>query len=644
VISGTGAVQQAGAGMLILNGAYAAGPLTVAAGVLAGTGTVSAAATVAAGGTLQPGTPAAAGFLNISSVTFAAGAQFNPLLPGTGTLLRVTATNGLTLPAGGGVATVNVVNASLAVGTYPILDYAGAVQGGDVTNLVLGTLPPRTVMYLTNNTVNTSIDLVVVTAGEPIKWLGNVNGLWNIEAPTNWVTTLGGLPTAYLQAGAVGDALQFDDTAAGNFTITLQTNVSPSAMLVSNDANDYAIGGGFGLGGAMALRKFGTARLTLETSNSFAGGILVAGGTLQLGNGGVGGAPGAGPISNNASLVFVPGDTVSVAAVISGAGTLTKAGAGKLTLAADNTYTGATVVNRGVLEFSTPNFNTYRGGAIAINSGSTVRIVQTGGSLRYDFPGKTFAFDSAGGGVMELGAALNFTFTGGGCTFTTAGGAENRLQGLSGVNMANNPVTFAVEPGTDAVALAVSVSDGEQFGRADQGGARRAVPLRVQLLHGIHGAEWRHAAGGGFRQALPRSLPAQRGGDGALQRGAGPGHLELQRAGRGIAGRAAGEQQCHRGGWRHDPGAQELELLPRVHHRRRRRHPGGGRGRQLGAELRRRRAAGQRAGRYADTHRQRHGCPAQSHAGHGRPGEERDGRVDGFGHQHVQRAAWCAAR
>ncbi|MCX6928839.1 MAG: autotransporter-associated beta strand repeat-containing protein, partial [Verrucomicrobia bacterium] len=135
---------------------------------------------------------------------------------------------------------------------------------------------------------------------------------------------------------------------------------------------------------------------------------------------------------------------------------LTKAGPGTLTLGSDNPYTGVTTINGGVLVLNTPNFNTYRGGDILINNGSTLRVTQTGGSVRYDFQGKTFAFDSAGGGTIDTGTGVNFVFaTAYNVTnrIVTSGGARDSIIGNSGINMGDQPgdaTVFDVARGADA--------------------------------------------------------------------------------------------------------------------------------------------------------------------------------------------------
>ncbi|MGJ7511463.1 autotransporter-associated beta strand repeat-containing protein [Variovorax sp. GT1P44] len=100
-----------------------------------------------------------------------------------------------------------------------------------------------------------------------------------------------------------------------------------------------------GTGGVV---KRGANALTFTGNNSYTGGTTISGGSLQVGNGGTGGAI-AGDVVNNASLVFNRSDDVGFGGVISGTGSVTKLGANALTLTGDHTYTGSTTIGGGTL-------------------------------------------------------------------------------------------------------------------------------------------------------------------------------------------------------------------------------------------------------------------------------------------------------
>jgi len=118
------------------------------------------------------------------------------------------------------------------------------------------------------------------------------------------------------------------------------------------------------------LTKLGSGTLTLTASSTYSGGTTITAGTLQLGDG-TSGKDGSllGNITNNAALVCNVFGNQTVGGAISGTGTLTKYGAGTLTISGANSYTGETKINAGTLRLSasllTDNFtatgtpNTY---------------------------------------------------------------------------------------------------------------------------------------------------------------------------------------------------------------------------------------------------------------------------------------------
>ncbi len=67
-----------------------------------------------------------------------------------------------------GSSLINVTNATLAAGTYVLVDYGtGSLTAAQFAQLALGTTPTGTgfTYSLVNDTANTSVDLVVSTAG-----------------------------------------------------------------------------------------------------------------------------------------------------------------------------------------------------------------------------------------------------------------------------------------------------------------------------------------------------------------------------------------------------------------------------------------------------------------------------------------------
>jgi autotransporter-associated beta strand protein len=128
----------------------------------------------------------------------------------------------------------------------------------------------------------------------------------------------------------------------GGGTLTIQNgvlsdNTSPASVQI----------------GSTAVNGGGTVILT--AANTYTGGTTINAGTLQLGDGAAAIGSVVGSITDNAALVFANPLTQAYAGTISGSGSVTKTGAGMLTLTGSNSYAGATTVNAGTLAFSSFN-------------------------------------------------------------------------------------------------------------------------------------------------------------------------------------------------------------------------------------------------------------------------------------------------
>ena len=94
---------------------------------------------------------------------------------------------------------------------------------------------------------------------------------------------------------------------------------------------------------------------------------------LQIGNGGTTGSiSDSSPVTDDASLVFDRSDTYVYGGLVSGAGSLTQAGAGPLVLTGSNTYTGGTLVSAGTLQVGNGGTSGAIGPGGVANYGSLV--------------------------------------------------------------------------------------------------------------------------------------------------------------------------------------------------------------------------------------------------------------------------------
>ena len=156
--------------------------------------------------------------------------------------------------------------------------------------------------------------------------------------------------------------------------------------------------------GLTVMANNGTLVLTGE--NTYAGPTVLqptTGGNniarLRIGNGGTTGALGAGAVTNDGQLSFNRSDDAICASAISGTGTVTQMGTGKLTLTGTSTYSGNTSVNAGTLELGTAGSLRF----VPVANGVTNKITGTGTlALNGTFNIDLTAADSTAGNAWTL--------------------------------------------------------------------------------------------------------------------------------------------------------------------------------------------------------------------------------------------------
>jgi fibronectin-binding autotransporter adhesin len=285
-------------------------------------------------------------------------------------------------------ATINVQGGGFTLGQYPLIKYYSGIIGGDGYGvLALGTLPSRTTGHLSNNTDNSSIDLVV-TGISSAKWDGTVNSDWDIDTTTNWVDALTSAATTYLESAVPGDSVVFDDTASGTTMVNLTTTLSPVLVTLANTNKTYVFNGPGSLSGTTPLVKSGGGLVILTNSgvNDFSGAITINGGTLRLGL-----AANRLPTVASVALEDVSGATLDLGgvdqtvSVLSGGGPNggnVDLGAGVLTTMASGTYYGS-VQGTGMFRKTGSGTQTL-GGASSYSGGTyiagTVTLINTNGS------------------------------------------------------------------------------------------------------------------------------------------------------------------------------------------------------------------------------------------------------------------------
>jgi autotransporter-associated beta strand protein len=251
---------------------------------------------------------------------------------------------------------------------------------------------------------------------------------------------------------------------AGSTTGWLPTSPSitgsSGGVLAFNRSDDY--GGSFGtsIGGGLGVAVRGSGTLTLSGSNGYtgtttlSGGILALGGTNALAGGGnvtfsggrlqysaSNGADLSGRIVSSGSAISIDtaGQDVTWASGLAATnqGGLTKSGSGRLTLSANNSYTGLTTISGGTLQVGNGSTTGSVGGDIANNAALVFNrsndLTQSGAISG------TGSLTKQGNATLSLTAANTYT----GLTTISAGtlalsGGDNRLATTGTVTFSGN--------------------------------------------------------------------------------------------------------------------------------------------------------------------------------------------------------------
>jgi autotransporter-associated beta strand protein len=210
-------------------------------------------------------------------------------------------------------------------------------------------------------------------------------------------------------------------------------------------------------GGATALTKSGAGMWVLTGANSYTGITSISAGELQVGAGGTTGTLGTGAVINNASLTINRSDALTIANPISGSGVFTQVGSGVTTLTGDNSYSGSTTINAGVLSVAV----LADGGAssnVGASTNAASNLVLNGGALQYTggatSTDRLFSVGTSGGTLEASGTgAVNFTNTGS-MGFNSQSGI--RTLTLTGTNTGSNTLAAVIGDNGDATTLTKS--------------------------------------------------------------------------------------------------------------------------------------------------------------------------------------------
>jgi len=398
VIIGTGATIQlkadgSGSGQTILAGNNVS--LSGTAGIDVNFWTANGGSTIALG-TLAMG---AAGQLNVTGANTYALSLGATTLSGAATFNPTTAN--LTLGAIG----ESVVSSLTKIGTGTLFLTGSSTYSG-ATTITAGKL------QVGNGTDSGSLDLtssivdnaaLVYNVGGGNRSLGaNVSGSGTLTQQGAGTLTLTGSNT-YTGATTI---------SAGTLQIGAGTDagsINSTSAITDNGALVYNVGSGnrtlgLNVSGSGTLTQQGAGTLTLTGSNTYTGSTIIGAGTLQIGSGtDAGSFNSTSAVLDNGALVYNVGSgNRTLAANVSGSGSLTQQGTGTLTLTGSNSFTGVTSLNGGFLSLGGSNALagggniSFNGGILQYTGSNTVdyssRIKNSTGPMDIDTYGQTVTF------------------------------------------------------------------------------------------------------------------------------------------------------------------------------------------------------------------------------------------------------------
>jgi len=149
---------------------------------------------------------------------------------------------------------------------------------------------------------------------------------------------------------------QRGDVNLGTGTLTLSGNgsefagvISGGGSVIKTNSGTQVFSGANTYGGGTIVYG-GTLTVANTTDSGIGNGnLLIAGGTLQLGNGGTAGSIAQGTITNNGTLAINRSDDLDFTNLVTGTGGLSKLAMNNVTITGTNSYTGSTSISEGGL-------------------------------------------------------------------------------------------------------------------------------------------------------------------------------------------------------------------------------------------------------------------------------------------------------
>ena len=328
----------------------------------------------------------------------------------------------------------------------------------------------------------------------PITLNGNGAGLTNIDASSGTITLGGAISGSNKGLQEIGSGLL---VLSGMNNYTGGTTVSGGTLQVGDGVANVG-----GLTSNISTSSGAVVLFAVPSSNTAtysnaitgSGSLVVAGGTLQLGDGFSNNGTVSIPVTNNGALVLANPQPLSLAAAIGGNGPVFANGPGSLALSGSNLFTGGlTLANNATLYVNGNNALgtgtlTINGGVIdSTSAGIALGNVPQNWNADFTFGGTNNL--NFGAGAVLLGSSRTITLNGG--VLTVGGPISDGGAGYSLSVTSPSGTAALVLGGTSTYSGGTNVNSGALYRQ-----------WRVDRQRGCDGPIRRHAGrhGPGFRQ------------------------------------------------------------------------------------------------------------------------------------------------